>query len=706
MPIPFAHLFRRPPSAPETLSAALAEHNRREEQNRRYQDQITRQREAMHIAALELAVARQREESDRSGLVNFVAEMIEAKRMQGGGPWQQSDIAMQESKRLLAVADWVAGGRQGKPPVATTPVTEAQLPGAVGAFGDINLALQNVEWRREINFSWLEFSHWGIQQIMLISRLYYIKNPIVRRLVDVCAAYVFARGVEVSTEDEDANTVIQDFLEANRQTFGHVALMRTERAKDTDGNVFWIFFPDTVDTGQVKVRTIDPIEIQEVVCNPNDADEPWFYHRVWTEDTFGADGTISYTACDMWYPALNYEPAEGARPATVRGKPIEWKTPVYHRKCGAVGKWRFGCPRIYPMLDWAKESRRYLEACMSVRQALAQIALVITSKGGAQALQGLKQAFETTVGPSSQVWDTNPPAVAGGMFASGPGTTVEAFKTQGAGFDPEGVRQYKLQCCMVKGVPETFLGDVSTGNLATATTLDRPTETAMKELQEEWCEDLTVIVQAVLRWSLKAPSGKLREGMVRLGVDPDKVTILEAKRVYQTNGDWHYEVDKSPRIREAAGGKQEKTPIKVKVDFPSIREGDIPQLITAWVMAATLNNKGGQVTGIDEKVAVTGMAEILGIENPREMAESMYPDKEYDPDRTQQEETAPIGKAIPNPGGVPQNPGGKQPATPDASAVPPSAPPTRAQEVRRVKNAFIRAVKAIQLWEAAQGADE
>jgi hypothetical protein len=702
MRLPFTQLFRRQPPATETLKAALDEHNRREAERRRYEDILQRQQAALSIAAEQLAVDRLHEESERSGLTSFIAEMIEAKRMQGPGPWQQPAASMAEAKGLMQLADWVASGRRGNPPI---PLQEAQLPGAVGAFGDINLALQNVEWRREINFSWLEFSHWGIQQLMLISRLYYIKNPIVRRLVDVCAAYVFARGVEVSTDDDAANDVIKAFFEANRQCFGHVALMRTERAKDTDGNVFWVLFPDRVDTGTVQVRTIDPIEIQEIVCNPEDSDEPWYYFRVWTENALREDGTIEFVPRKAWYPSLGYYEKTydmgDQRPPTMRNDPIAWASPIYHRKCGDVGKWRFGCPRIYPMLDWAKESRRFLEACMSVRQALSQIALVITSKGGAQALQGLKQAFETTVGPSTQVWDTNPSAVPGGMFASGPGTTVEAFKTQGAGFDPEGVRQYKLMCCMVKGVPETFLADVSTGNLATATTLDRPTETAMMQLQEEWCEDLTVITQAVLRWSLQAPSGKLREGVKRLGVDPDRVKILEAKRVYKPNGTWHYEVPKVKAlkvIREASGdAPADVEPLKVKVDFPNIREGDVPALVGAWVEAMTLGNKGGLVVGIDEKVGVTGMAEVIGVENAREMAEKMYPAKEYDPDRTKEIEPPPIGKVQPT-GGAPQNPGGNQVAPP-----PPGPPPSREAQVRW---ALRRVAHYLKLWEAEKAAGD
>ena len=40
---------------------------------------------------------------------------------------------------------------------------------AQGANGLFELELNNWEWRREINFGWLEFSRWGIQQIILLS---------------------------------------------------------------------------------------------------------------------------------------------------------------------------------------------------------------------------------------------------------------------------------------------------------------------------------------------------------------------------------------------------------------------------------------------------------------------------------------------------------------------------------------------------------
>ena len=418
-------------------------------------------------------------------------------------------------------------------------------------------------------------------------------------------------------------------------------------------------------------------------------DTEWFYQRVWVETLISAQSTTATQERRAWYPALGLQRA--GQPDSIAGEPIMWDSPIYHRKSGSVGKWRYGCPRIYPMLDWAKESRKYLESCASLRQSLAQIALKITTKGGQQALQGLKQQFQTTVGPAANIWDQNPPTNAA-VFGSGPGTEIEAFKTQGSGLDPEGVRQYKLMCCMVKGVPETFIGDVSTGNLATATSLDRPTETVMLELQEEWAEDLAVLCGYALAVSDRATGGKLRAALAKQGVDAGAVEIREAARRYKPNGLWVHEYPK----------KSKKAEIKIRVNFPAIREGDVPQLTAAIVQAMTLGNKGGQVTGIDEREGCRQLFRVLGIEDGDALIEEMYPEKEYDPDRTTEELPPPVPKAQPSPAGAtPGAPEGPTQPGEQGDAAPPAQQPKEA-----MRAAARRLTKALQLLEAESHAND
>lgn len=631
----FVNLFRRTPEL-NPLTDAM-----REGVARFVKDRDAAAREQFLTERLaELAQAEAFRESERS-FQSMADDLIEAQAIAGAGPWKVGPAALAATQKLTtSLREAFTGVRE-------------NLPLNAGATGDMDLMIQTLDWRRQINFSVLQFSRWGIQQIILICRLYWLKNPIPRRLVDVCAAYVFARDVEITTDDDAANETWKEFIADNQSVFGHTALVQLERQKDTDGNLFFCLFPDKMNTGKVKARMIDATEIDEIISNPEDSAEPWLYLRIWTQSTVTIpEGRVVPKTQHAWYPALGYDPAEGEF-ETFRDWPVIWSARVHHRKCGQIGHWQFGCPRIFPMIDWAKEARRYLEACASVAQQLAQIALTFTTKGGQQAMVGAKQQMGTTVGPNTPIFDSNPTAVSGSIVAMGTGSKLEAFRTQGAGLDMEKVRQLKLMCCMVKGCSETFLSDVSTGNLSTATSLDRPFEIIVLECQESWTEDFQVIAQFVLKTSAGAASGRLSEAR-GLGVS---VQIAECRKKRLASGKLVYEAF-----------KKEPGTIEVQVNWPDIREGDRAANVNAIVESMTLGNKGGQIIGIDEKVGVTALYNALDIEGGEALAEKQYPDGEYEIDRTKEIEPAPIQKAVLPPGGQPQIGPGGEPTDPAPAA--------------------------------------
>ncbi len=375
-----------------------------------------------------------------------------------------------------------------------------------------------------------------------------------------------------------------------------------------------MFFPDKVNTGKTSIRTIDATEIQDIVCDPEDADKPRFYKRVWTQRTFDErNGTTATDTKTLWYPALGYEGTK--TPAKIGAHDIMWDSPIHHRKCGAVAKWSFGCPLVYAALDWAKSSVRFLQHCATVKQSLAQISIIMSTKGGQQALQGLKSQLQTTVNTGTNGWDTNPTAVDASIMATGPGTKIEAFNTKGAGGDPEEVRQFKLMVCMVFGLPETFFADVQTGNLATATSLDRPTELNFLEKQEAWREDLLIICKYVLSVSMGAASGKLRESRATdttIAIDESgRMIVKEAGRVWEggTAGRWVMKAAKTPKANV----------VEVLVNFPAIVEGDVPQLVTATVAAAGTGK-------LDDNVVAKQLYTLLpDVKNGNEIADEQYP---------------------------------------------------------------------------------
>jgi broad specificity phosphatase PhoE len=605
------------PLFPDLVRAATSAMVREAEKDRTIR---TLSNAVMEMRALEALRIRNESEHD--------SEIEEAMAMAGRGPWRLPGAASKE--KPLPIHESAAIALREQSPLFSTQ----------GAYGDIELALQNIEWKKEINTSWLEFSRWGIQQIILISRLYYIKNPLIRRGTDISADYVFGRGVQVTATDPAAREVIDEFFARNKKTLSQSALTDLERRKYYDGNIFHVLFADKSNTGLVSHRTIDATEISEIVTDPDDVDYPQYYKREWIDRVFDTKtGEYARKPRKAWYPALNYEPP--VQPKDIAGVPVMWGSPVLHRKCGAVAKWSFGCPLAYAALDWAKADRRYLENAMTLFDAIAQFALVLTSKGGQQALEGAKAQLATTVGPAQSLWDQNPTAVPGAIFASGPGTTLEAFKTKGAGLDPADVREYKLMVAMVFGIPVSWLADIEGSNLWNANNLDRPTELSFQGKQEPWREDIATIAEYVLKVSYGAPSGKLREA-----AGGKKLRIFEARRVKNGRGQMIY---------EAAPAKDDE--IKVMVTFPAIIEADIPAQVTAVVEAMTLGNSNGNVVGIDEKDGVRLLDGLLDVPDSEERLEEQYPSTgpdAYDPLRTQE----PTNEPEPNNAG---NPGANQP---------------------------------------------
>ena len=619
----------------------------------------------------------------------MASELVEARLMCGSGPSFGSpgpELLQAANRTMIRIQEAALGGLREN----MTPVS------ANGAFGDIELALQNVDWRREINMSWLEFSRWGIQQIILISRLYYMKQPLMRRAIDVVAAYVFGRGVEVTSTDDDANDTLNDFFERNRGTFGSNALLASQRSKSMDGNLFWAFFSDTADKGTVDARRIDATEIQEIITDPDDCDKEQYFKRVWTAKVFNlTSGSSSTETQTCWYPAMGFERPDGA-PDKIGNDPIMWDTPVLHRKHGAVAKWHFGCPEGYPALEWIKTGARYMQACATLAASHAQIAWDVTTKGGQGAIEGTKQQLQTQVNaqPGSQIWDTNPTPVNASVLVKGPGTEWKMVNARGQGLDPKEGLTYNVYIGNVFGIPPTWLGDMETSNLSTATTLDRPTELGMRCRQTEWEDDLTVIAKYVLEVSSGAPSGKLREALDRRNLS--KVICIEAPRKTLSNGQRVYDEAATPKPDE----------IHIRVTFPAIREGDLPQLVTAITDAMTLQNKGGQIVGIDEKVGDRLLYEAFGVEDADDVLEAQFPSKAkgvkgtpgytpaYDPNRTKADLPPPIGKALPNPGGQPQFPGGNQPQLSTAAPPPPGGVPN-APGAQPAQESFVQKLAAL-----------
>lgn len=427
----------------------------------------------------------------------------------------------------------------------------------------LELQLDEQGWTRIDSNSGGEFSRDGLRKIVDLARVHYLKNPLIKRAVEVGALYVWGQDLAVNAEDEDVQAAIDRFWADNQATLtGQQACRLLEVELQVTGNVFLALFPDQT-TGAVRVRGVPMEEIVEIVSNPEDRAEVWYYKREWIERPLAGGLAITRKAL---YPNWRYRPAD--KPDSIGELEVRWDSPVLHVRAGAFPHWLWGVPEVYAALDWARAYKEQLEDDATRSRALARFAWNLTTKGGKQAVSAAKTRLNTTAASTSG--ETNPPPAAGATFIAGEGTDLAPIRIAGSTLDPDHSRPARLMASAALGIPDHFF-DADVGNYATSKTLDRPTELRFSERRQMWRDVLSELCQWVIDADLAATRGLLPK------------TITDEERA-------------------------------VDLSWPSLLERDTKDTVGAIVAAATLNGQAAAGTMAPETLSRLLLV-ALGVED-------------------------------------------------------------------------------------------
>ena len=116
---------------------------------------------------------------------------------------------------LEATADRLSGGKI----TELTEVTQYQsneLVRLTESIQRLEQALYSPEWQQLTMSAEQTFTRQGIKDITTLARIMRLKNPTIKRGVDVQRLYVWAQGVSVSSADETVNEVLQEFSNDER----------------------------------------------------------------------------------------------------------------------------------------------------------------------------------------------------------------------------------------------------------------------------------------------------------------------------------------------------------------------------------------------------------------------------------------------------------------------------------------------------------
>ena len=116
-----------------------------------------------------------------------------------------------------------------------------------------------------------------------LSRLYSAKDPMGKQAIRLWTDYTFGPGMTWQTEDDAAQKALKSFwgAKANKAVLSARGQRKSSDKLLVDGEVFFVLFLGA--GGAATVRWIDPLEITEIITDPDDMEDVRYYRRQWMD---------------------------------------------------------------------------------------------------------------------------------------------------------------------------------------------------------------------------------------------------------------------------------------------------------------------------------------------------------------------------------------------------------------------------------------
>lgn len=341
------------------------------------------------------------------------------------------------------------------------------------------------------------------------SRLYDRFEPLPDRMNALWTQYTFSRPWQLQAEDEAFQPLMERYFGAaeNYRQYSATGWQDASHALLVDGERWYAYFMGNV----VRARKLDPLEMADVLTNPDDRDEIWYYRRTFRD----SQGTLKTRFYRDWnyqgnapHPRMSPD-APGAQAWGETSFIPEPGVEVTYLAINTMGL--RGFPLLTSAFDWIRAQREFMRDRSALSTARAQFAMKATVKGGAAQVGGLKSAFE-----QPDVYDGGRTARAS-TFVSNPGVELAPMEAvnDGASAVHDG-RSLRNMAALPSGLPDFLLGDTGSANLATATATQRPLDIQFSAYQQIWIEHIEQLGPHIARWSNFG-------GNARILVDPPSI---------------------------------------------------------------------------------------------------------------------------------------------------------------------------------------
>ncbi|GAK12233.1 phage portal protein [Geomicrobium sp. JCM 19039] len=354
--------------------------------------------------------------------------------------------------------------------------------------GTLELALEDQGWQKLTMESSQEFSQQGLMTIRNLSRVMFLKNPLIRRAVLTQSNYVFGKGVDFSVVDEEKHAnekqTMDDFkdnVENKRELTSHQSMTQKENELQLFGELFFVLVTLPT-TKQVIVRSIPADEITDIIMDPEDSKRPLFYKR--ERDVQRMNFTTGQYETKHEVTYFRDWVVEGDRAANhkrIGEHDVRQDAVIYHVSVNHLSDMKRGVSEVYSALDWARAYKEFLENWATIVKAHSRYAWKVATKGGKKGVANAQQAMKQ--GPQGN----GAPPLTASSFIGSEGTDIEPMRTAGATTSASDGQHMVHMVSAATGIFYHYLvGDPSTGNLATAKAMERPMELQFLNRQELW----------------------------------------------------------------------------------------------------------------------------------------------------------------------------------------------------------------------------
>ncbi len=338
------------------------------------------------------------------------------------------------------------------------------------------------------------------------ARRYAVRDPLAVQSIRLWTSYTFGTGLILTTPEEDdaAGKILDAFWKAPFNT-GVLSPAGQRKSSDrvlTDGELFFAVFIDSDKTA--RIRRLGTLEITDIITDPDDAEDVRYYRRSWTGTANKPQVAIYRSVTNKANKAVrDSEGKEVSATENTQG------AVVFHLAINTIGQ--RGNSLLTPALEWIKLHRKFLASRAAIMLALARFAWKGKVKGGPGAIATVK----------AQLDDKLPEAGAVQFENEGVNFTPVSPNSQ-AGNAYSDARMLRLQVSAAVGWPEQYFGDISSGNLATAKTVELPVVKMCQTYQETWAS----LYQEIIRYVLS--EAEIGEDGLNVDIDFPAITPEDA----------------------------------------------------------------------------------------------------------------------------------------------------------------------------------